>query len=547
VALILAACVANGDGSSTNGETGNLIQLRDQCYAGDLIDCDNLQVAAVPGSRIHTYGATCGGRASKPLLSGCVQAFGPGETGAPIEDFALPLEELADACEAGDLEACDGLRSAPEGSAYGIYGATCGGRTESVENCASEMPTPIPEPSPAIALDQGDIDELNDRAYACLGTDWGACDALSAVPPEAYPDHRAYGLSCGGRRAESQESCATSELATLPPAADARDIEDDTDERLQQLHDLCGQGRFRSCLLLANEAPSGSDVAEYGRTCGGFAEDRLPDRCARLFGLDTVTEPSTTTPPPTTTRPPPGTTTPPPPPKDGDEFAVPPSQQDRSGDATVIVIEREVAVPPSTHPAQVDPIPYLALLGSVDRALDEAARAGVLTVESTPDAKIDRESQLRVTLARGLRVRVPEEIRRLATSDGALAITVAVSLLGDEFSGRHKVSLIVEVSRQRLRSGTIGVFGVRPSDDGSRPVTLVIEEMTVNRQLVGSSFDVPLDSLDVAGDPVKWFGEFWVIFGAAIVALGGGLLKWRATLRARQRGEGSALGSGDDG
>lgn len=69
------------------------------------------------------------------------------------------LDELWDACDAGDGNACDELYSrAPSGSEYEQFGDTCGGRASGGTSCAEEVVDPL----------AGDVDAVCADALAAL-------------------------------------------------------------------------------------------------------------------------------------------------------------------------------------------------------------------------------------------------------------------------------------------------------------------------------------------------------------------------------------------
>lgn len=119
---------AMGD-ADTYGDDPELDALWDACDAGDGDACDTLFLRSPFGSEYERFGQSCGGREGDDYFGVC------GDGGA----FALPqgygddpeLDALWDACEAGDLTACDDLFwSSMVDSEYEEFGATCGERTE---------------------------------------------------------------------------------------------------------------------------------------------------------------------------------------------------------------------------------------------------------------------------------------------------------------------------------------------------------------------------------------------------------------------------------
>lgn len=114
------------------------------------------------------------------------------------------LDGLWDACEGGDMEACDNLfRESPLGSEYEDFGNTCGNRTDGGRYCvdediATDAPTAGEEGSDDALSAPGDDPELDALWNACAGGDMGACDDLYFQAPSGsqYED---FGDTCGNR------------------------------------------------------------------------------------------------------------------------------------------------------------------------------------------------------------------------------------------------------------------------------------------------------------------------------------------------------------
>ncbi len=122
--------------------------LADECFAGTFESCDTLFLESAEGSAYQQYGGSCGGRLEVVINGDCAAAAQfasqPGTTSAEdIAEFGEDptFDELALACEAGDLEACDELYlTTPVGSGYESFGSTCGAR-DTVEyegNCIGD-------------------------------------------------------------------------------------------------------------------------------------------------------------------------------------------------------------------------------------------------------------------------------------------------------------------------------------------------------------------------------------------------------------------------
>jgi hypothetical protein len=116
------------------GPDVDLRALYSGCAAGDLSDCDSLYWASDIGSDYESFGASCGNRSED--LNGSCEAelpfpytYGDDET----------LDALVDACDAEDWPACDDLYFSSESrSDYETWGATCGGRVDSVNGLCEE-------------------------------------------------------------------------------------------------------------------------------------------------------------------------------------------------------------------------------------------------------------------------------------------------------------------------------------------------------------------------------------------------------------------------
>ncbi len=130
------------------------------------------------------------------------------------------FEALADDCFGGDFDACDDLYFvSPIGSDYERYAQTCGGRLAEQDiaygDCALRLGGGS-EPGDgggATALDPTPPPPPEDPAFeplveACFGGDMDACDRAYIESGVGSPEE-AYGLTCGGRRSESDalETC----------------------------------------------------------------------------------------------------------------------------------------------------------------------------------------------------------------------------------------------------------------------------------------------------------------------------------------------------
>ncbi len=93
--------------------------------------CDRLYEAAPSGSDEEEFGDTCGGRTQGGAL--CAEASDVLTYGDDPQ-----LDTLWDACEAGDMGACDELYYQSEpGSDYEYFGGTCGNRSDGADECVA--------------------------------------------------------------------------------------------------------------------------------------------------------------------------------------------------------------------------------------------------------------------------------------------------------------------------------------------------------------------------------------------------------------------------
>jgi Protein of unknown function (DUF2510) len=118
------------------------------------------------------------------------------------DDAAVDLDVLVDACEAGDMEACDDLYwNSPIGSAEELVALTCGGTVdEGVQaggNCATGEPVigGEGEEDPDTYGDDAELDVLWD---GCAGGDMAACDDLF-WSSSIGSDYESFAKTCGGR------------------------------------------------------------------------------------------------------------------------------------------------------------------------------------------------------------------------------------------------------------------------------------------------------------------------------------------------------------
>lgn len=121
------ACTDRGIGEetpNTYGDDPGLDGLWDGCNAADFGACNELYELAPVETEYEQFGGSCGGRTEFP--QGC----------GPLEEATPDLDVLFEACEFGDMDACGMLyQLSPPESGYEEFGLTCGGRTDGSAAC----------------------------------------------------------------------------------------------------------------------------------------------------------------------------------------------------------------------------------------------------------------------------------------------------------------------------------------------------------------------------------------------------------------------------
>ncbi len=262
VGVALASMVAYGitndwfgdDTPTEYGDDARLDRLLDRCGSGDMGACDTLLGEALEGTEYWNFAFTCGER-----LDGGGDCLT--RVDLPSEYGDSPhLDELFDACNGGDLAACDELaQAAPLATPYWEFGDSCGGRQPRGGGGCTEIAA---DGQPFTYGDDPWLDELWD---GCNGEDFGACQMLYEEAPVGS-EYEWFGGSCGGRL-DSAEGCS---LAGAPDVA------------LEGLAQECDSGELLACDHLREEAPAGSDLAQFAATCGGRREPGPP--CAFTRG-----------------------------------------------------------------------------------------------------------------------------------------------------------------------------------------------------------------------------------------------------------------------
>jgi hypothetical protein len=137
------------------GDDAALDKLYDACKRGDMPSCDRLYRDSGFGTTYEAFGDTCGNRnrsqgyctdlypSSGGSSGGTAPAVrvsdGLADTSANGYGDDPDLDRFWNDCQAGAMTACDSLYlSAPAGTDYELYGATCGGRND-VQGYCTEL------------------------------------------------------------------------------------------------------------------------------------------------------------------------------------------------------------------------------------------------------------------------------------------------------------------------------------------------------------------------------------------------------------------------
>ncbi len=111
-----------GLGYTDYGDDAYRDELWDECELGNSRACDDLFEIAVEDSQYATHGDTCGGTVEANGVADCIN---PDHDAYGSDPY---LDQLWDACEAGDRDACRDLHnSSGWGTEYSVFGQTCGG------------------------------------------------------------------------------------------------------------------------------------------------------------------------------------------------------------------------------------------------------------------------------------------------------------------------------------------------------------------------------------------------------------------------------------
>ncbi len=198
------------DGPQAYGDDPALDELYDSCAAGDMAACDDLWWSSPSGSDYEAFAMSCGGAAADAAFGTCEmwaeweqqerewaeeeeraaeeeaqrQAEEEAEERRQQEEAAAALAALVDACQGGDMQACDDLQwEADYGSTEYDVAETCGGHyPDSWGSCVDR---------------EAEAAELQGLTSACLGGDMQACDDLYWAASPGSPEE-AVAEDCGG-------------------------------------------------------------------------------------------------------------------------------------------------------------------------------------------------------------------------------------------------------------------------------------------------------------------------------------------------------------
>jgi len=187
--------------------------------------------------------------------------FQPGEGPYDYGDDPY-LDGLWDACDAGDMQACDDLfRDSPFGSIYEDFGDSCGNRNEPAGWCTTLYGEGIDEP-----FTYGDDAEFDRLWDLCSDGDMIGCDDLYYGSPVGS-EYEYYGSTCGFRFEEEQYGACSDSDAAEGGGADPQVYGDDA--YFDGLWDGCEIGaEMATCDQLYFESAVGSEYEDFGATCG---------------------------------------------------------------------------------------------------------------------------------------------------------------------------------------------------------------------------------------------------------------------------------------
>lgn len=179
--------------------------------------------------------------------------------------------ELATACEADDLRACDDLyqRGDPT-STYADYAFSCGARLDpppalgQAPNCRLRSTGQVATVGGDLPTgDSPTLDRLAEQCAALNGVE--ACDSLFRQAP-SQTEYGDFGVTCGYRTPDTRPN-ACAGFDGVPDGRPMGEIGDDPE--LDVLADECFAARMSSCDELYASTDRGSVYETYAQTCGG--------------------------------------------------------------------------------------------------------------------------------------------------------------------------------------------------------------------------------------------------------------------------------------
>ncbi len=248
------------------GDDAALDALYDACESGDLAACDELFLVSPFGSDYETFALSCGDSRSDPAYGTCglqeefddevdaeaaeAQAQADAEAAeaqaqadAEAAESDAEVAGLVEGCDGGSMSDCDelGLIADFGTDAYDSF-ETCGGRyPDAYGDCVDR---------------EAEATSLEQLVEECQSGNMQACDDVSLEAPYDSEQYE-IGESCGGFY-ENSFGCTEAE-------------EESTE--LQGYYDDCADGDMAACDNAWIYAPSGSDIADFGESCGGRYED----------------------------------------------------------------------------------------------------------------------------------------------------------------------------------------------------------------------------------------------------------------------------------
>lgn len=196
--------------------------------------------------------------------------------------------DLATACEAGELRACDDLyqRGDPT-STYAAYAFSCGGRLNPPP-AAGQAPNCRLRSADHLATAGGVLPPGDSPTFNRLAEECGAVNGLEACDTlfrEAInlTDYASYAVTCGYRDPDPRPN-ACAGYDGVPDGRPMGALGDDAE--LDALANECFAARISSCDELYASSDRGSVYETYAQTCGGrLAElvERVQPSCDMRF------------------------------------------------------------------------------------------------------------------------------------------------------------------------------------------------------------------------------------------------------------------------